>query len=166
MLRRRLFDRGVLGDYRPVLYLAEHRSPETIMLTSLQFPNDKPYCIWKLSGQLTAAGLFSAYQERHQDPAWSFDVDTLVDLTDALAGEMSPEQTTRYAELVKAEQNRSGEYVRRSALLVTNPLLVAISSYFEMISADQLKSSERVFTDLADAEAWLMSPHDQNTATD
>jgi hypothetical protein len=130
------------------------------MQASLEFPEGRPFFIWKLSGLLSADAVFDAYQQRPTHPKWSYELDQLVDLTDALLGEMTAEESARYIEMVTAEQTQTGQYARRSALVIADPMQMAIGLFHESFANKRMKSSERVFTDWDDAVAWLMTERD------
>jgi len=129
------------------------------MATSYAFEPENRLCVWKMTGVLDADAIIATVRTAHSDPLWSNDYDFLTLLTEARLGQIQPEDSDRIVEALGALDTPSTDgHAKRGAIVCTDELASALLLYYEQTSRVSRASEERIFTDEAEARAWLASP--------
>lgn len=114
-------------------------------------------CIWRFEGVLTADGLKHAYQEREKAPGFRYDLGVLVDLRNADLSQLGREGVSDYMQWAQAEQVRTGQYIMNCAILIDRQLDFPLTQFFVSIATNVVVTREKMFTEFADARAWLIA---------
>jgi hypothetical protein len=129
------------------------------MRSEYEFRESEGLWIWRLGGEATLEGLSEAYIERFSHPGWKAGLKALTILDGFRLGAMDPARVDAFIDFVRGEHERRGVAgARRAAIICRDDTSRAMLSYWEKRTTNGLFGQERIFTDEAEARAWLDKP--------